>query len=240
MSRIMEWPDAWYRVASGTFTLQSKNLRTSSPWTGRQSISGPISQMFSASIQLAPQESSFWMAMEAFFAEAAGSASIIRMSDFARRQPQFNREARPERRPWSDNTYFTDDTGWVSGLIPPYVFSGERAAKGSSSLLIGGLETFASLPRVLRRGDDFEVRRNGVYSDTPSLHRIIRDAAVNSSGMTRLEFRPSFRKGVAEGDMIVFQNPQGNFRLIDDNQAVVQRSLPRIGDLGFELIEALI
>lgn len=238
MSRLMEWPRAWYRVASGNFFLSSTNLVAQNPFTKRLSVSGPTSQLFQAKIDLAVQPHEAWLGMEGFFAEAGGSKSIIRMCDFGRLTPQVNFEAEGIVTPWSDGTFWTDGTGWVNGRLPPKVVVAERAAKGQTSVVIGGLP--ASTPRVLRRGDDVEFRRNGVADETPSLHRIIRDAPTNAAGRTRIEFRPALRKGVDIGDMVVLDYPMGNFRLIDDNQGVVDRSLPNLGTLSFQLIEALI
>ena len=40
-----------------------------------------------------------------------------------------------------------------------------------TSIEVMGFTEFASTSRVLRRGDDIEIRRNGLYDETPSLHR---------------------------------------------------------------------
>lgn len=238
MTRLMEWPRAWYTVASGNFWLSSKNLVYQNPFTGRIGVSGPQSQLFQAKIQLSTQSREAWMEMEGFFAEVGGMAGIIRIADFARLEPQYNADVIGGRTAWSDGTFWTDGSGWVSGMLPPYIVTADAADKGETSVVVTGLP--ASTQRVLRRGDDVEFRRNGAYDETPSLHRIIRDAPTNSSGETRIEFRPSLRKALAAGDQVVLDYPMGNFRLVDDSQAVVDRTPPFFGDLAFQLIEALI
>lgn len=237
MPRLMEWPQAWYQFASGSFTLTSKNLLSQNPFTQRLSVSGPTSQFFQVKVQISDRDESVWMGMEGFFAEAGGSAGIIRISDFSRLTPQFNRDV-SGRSPWSDGTFWADGTGWQNGRLPAFITVAEAAPKGATSVVVTGLPL--STARVLRRGDDVEFRRNGIPDETPSLHRIIRDAPTDALGRTRIEFRPGLRKAVALGDMVVLDYPMGNFRLTDDSQAVVERTPPNFGDLGFQLIEALI
>lgn len=238
MTRLMEWPLGWYKFASGSFTLTSKNLLSQNPFTQRLSVSGPTAQFFQVKVQLSDQDEAVWMSMEGFFAEAGGSAGIIRLADFSRLTPQYNRAFYGVRTGWTDGTFWSDGSGWQDGRLPAFVTVAEAAPKGATSVVVTGLPV--STARVLRRGDDVEFRRNGQYDETPSLHRIIRDAPTDASGRTRIEFRPGLRKGVALGDMVVLDYPMGNFRLTDDNQAVVERTPPNFGDLGFQLIEALI
>lgn len=235
---IMEWPRGWYQFASGSFTLTSKNLLSQNPFTQRLSVAGPTSQFFQVKVQLGTQDEDVWMGMEGFFAEAGGSKGIIRLADFSRLTPQFNRELSSVRTGWTDGTFWSDGSGWQNGSLPTFITVAEAASKGATSVVVTGLPI--STARVLRRGDDVEFRRNGIPDETPSLHRIIRDAPTDASGRTLIEFRPGLRKGVALGDMVVLDYPMGNFRLTDDNQAVVERTPPNFGDLGFQLIEALI
>lgn len=237
MTRLMEWQRDWYRFASGSFTLTSKNLMSQNPFTQRLSVAGPMSQLFQVKVKLDTQNEEVWLAMEGFFAEAGGSLGIIRLSDFSRLQPQYSKEL-SALSGWSGGQFWSDGQGWQTGRLPPFVTVAEAAAKGATSVIIKGLPV--STPRVMRRGDDVEFRRNGIADETPSLHRVIRDAPTNADGWTRIEFRPGLRKGLSAGDMVVLDYPMGNFRLIDDSQAVVERTPPNFGDLEFQLIEALI
>lgn len=246
MARLMEWPRGWYQMAGGSFWLSSKNLVAQNPFTQRLSVSGPISQFFQAKIQMSTQpdlpdgEHPGWLEIEGFFAEAGGSKGIIRIADFGRRTPQFNREVLGGgRTAWSDGTFWSAlPAGWITGTLPPYITTAAAADKGATSVVVKGLP--ASTARVLRRGDDIEFRANGIPDETPRLHRIIRDMPTNADGEGRVEFRPALRKGLNLGDMAVLDYPMGNFRLIDDNQGIVDRTPPFFGELSFSLIEALI
>lgn len=243
----MEWPRAWHaEVATGSFTLSSKNLVSQNPFTRRLSVSGPINQLFMVKLQLTTQVYETWIEMEGFLAEAAGTAAIIRMADFGRLAPRWNKINRGTVSYWTDGgspaveSTWSDGSGWVAGLLPPYLHVYEDAPKGATSIVIAGLEAFASTASVLFRGDDFEIRRNGQYDETPSLHRIIRPMNANANGRGRVEFRPGLRKGVMAGDQIVLSYPMGNFRLASDEQGVIERFAPDFGTASFELIEALI
>ena len=110
-------------------------------------------------------------------------------------------EAAHTSEPWSDDTFFDDGTGWRSGPLPSTVDLYEGAAARATSVVIEGLP--ANTARCLRRGDLFEIRRNGVADYTPSLHRVIRDCPTDATGKTRVDFVPPLRKGVAAHDMIV-------------------------------------
>jgi hypothetical protein len=235
---ILTFPQDWYRVASGSFHLVSRNFMSTSPWTGRRGASGPNSQLWSVKITLAPQEHHRWMAMEGFFAELGGQSGRLWLSDFAKLRPQYDLDVSGVVVPWDDASYFDDGSGWVSGYLPPVIHVAEAAALGLTHLVVGGLPE--DIVRVLRRGDLFEIRRDGVADGTPSLHMLVRDAHSNADGEAGLTFRPGLRKGVAAGDMVVLRRPQGIFRLVGDDQAEVTRTPPLIGELGFELIEALI
>lgn len=237
MPNIQTFPIEWNAVASGSFHLMAKNLQSTSPFSGRRGVS-PIVQIWTVKLTLTPQESDVWMAQEAFFAELAGAYGFLRISDITRRLPQHDMEIVATREAFSDTTYFSDGTGFEAGLLPPFLFTVDTAARGETSVLVGGLT--ASQSRQLRRGDHVEFRRGGVADETPSLHILLRDASSNASGETLIEFRPSLRKGLAAGDQVVLRDPQGVFRLASDEQGMMERTPPLFGELGFELIEALI
>lgn len=238
MTTILEYPRDWYDFATGSFFLSSINTSSSSPFTGRRSITGPNSQLWRVKVTLAPQEPELWMAMEGFIAELAGQAGLLRFADFAKLLPQRDMAVDPDSEPWSDGTFFDDGSGWASGLLAPSIFATAAASRGDTGFSVGGLPVSES--RVLRRGDNIEIRRNGIWDETPSLHILIRDVGTDASGETRLEFRPALRKGIAAGDMVVLTYPMSVFRMIDDAQGQVERTPYLRGDLGFELIEAIV
>lgn len=237
-ARIIELPRDWYRFASCNFYLSSINLNSVAPATGRRSVSGPNSQLWRAQLTMTTQDRDVWMAIEGMFAELAGSSGLLRMADPSRRAPQWDLDIAAGREAFSDGSFFTDGTGFSEGTLSPNIFAVEAADRGDTSMVVGGLPESSS--RVLRRGDHFEVRRNGMADETPSLHIVVRNAPTDADGQTRLEFRPALRKGVAMGDQIALRYPSTVFRLADDAQGIVERTPPNFGALGFGLIEALV
>lgn len=235
---IIQFPVDWYSFSSGSFFLSTINFKSVSPWTGRQSISGPNSQLWQAEVTFSMQARQQWAAIEGMLAQLAGQAGLLRFGDFGKRRPLRDLEAAGVSSPWSDSTFFSDGTGWVDDLLPPFIYATEIAARGATSIVVGGLPE--SEARVLRRGDNFEHRPNGIPDATPRFHIVTRDAPTDADGKTRVEFLPPLRGGVAAGDMIVLTDPMSVFRLADDNQGVVTRTSPDFGDLGFKLIEAIV
>lgn len=179
-----------------------------------------------------------WEPVSAFFSEVGGQAGRIRIADPRRRRPQYNREATFAQSPWSDDTFFSDGTGWVDGGVPVTFHIDRFAARGATYVVVGGLP--ASVQRLLRRGDLIEIRRGGIADGVPSLHEIVRDAPTDADGKAGLMIRPGLRKAVMAGDQVVSDTPTGVFRCVDDEQGVVDAGADLIGRTGFTLIEAII
>lgn len=238
MPGIIQFPVEWYYFTSGSFFLSTINFKSVSPWTGRQSISGPNSQLWQAEVTFGVQSRDQWMPLEGMLAQLAGQSGLLRFGDFAKRIPQRDLESVEGSAAWSDGTFFTDGSGWLDGMLPPSIYATESAARGATSLEVGGLP--ASEAKVLRRGDNFEHRPNGIPDATPRFHMVTRDAPTDANGKTRLEFLPPLRGGVATGDQIVLTDPMSVFRLADDNQGVVTRTPPHFGDVSIQLVEAII
>lgn len=235
---ILTYPCEWYKFASNSFHLVSRNFMSTSPWTGRRGASGPMSQLWSVKITLTTQRQMDWKQIEAFFAELGGQSGRLWMFDWQKMRPQRDLETAGVVSPWDDDSLFDDGSGWTNGFLPAAIHVVNGAARGETSFVAGGLPE--DVTRALRRGDNFEIRRNGVADGVPSLHMLVRDIHSNANGEALLTFRPSLRKDIAPGDMIVLRRPQGVFRLASDDQGGVERHIPNHGDLGFELIEAII
>lgn len=238
MTDIYNWPRAWDDVASGSFWLASRNQSSQSSWSGRVNVFGPHSQLWQCQVQLNQQFDEVNFEISSFFSLVGGPKGLIRMGHIARPRPQYDVEQDETQEPWSDDTFFDDGTGWLDGALPASIYCASAQARGDTSVIVGGLPV--STARVLRRGDLVEFKRNGIADETPSLHEIVKDAPTDSSGETRIEFRPALRKGVAIGDQVSLRYPTTVFRLADDNQGQINYTPPIIGSVGFSLIEAII
>lgn len=239
MPTIYEWPTDWYSVSRASFRLQARSQVTPRTFIGGKSVYGPHAQIWVATITLAPQDwdaAGQWMA--AFFSRLDGQAGLMRFGDPARRKPQFNRLTPGGSQAWSDSTFFNDGTGWASGLVPEVAYAAAAAKRGDNYLQIGGLQVSTS--RVLRRGDLFELRPNGIATETPNLYEVQFDGTTNASGATGIEIRPRLRQDIAAGDMVVLTEPRSVFRLVDDDQGAPELGREVIADIAFNLVEAII
>lgn len=236
---IYEWPSDWYRSTQSTFRIQARSQTTPRSYIGGKSVYGPHAAIWMTQLTLAPQaQDSLGQAMAAFFSRLDGQAGLIRIGDPLRLMPQANRVAKPSINTWDDDTLFDDGTGWENRPVPPYAVVAVSASRGENYLVIKALA--ASKSRLLRRGDLLELRPNGIATETPNLYEIQVDGSTNSSGEVGIEIRPRLRQGFAVGDMVVFDRPTSVFRLVDDDQGAAEMSLPRIANIGFSLVEAIV
>lgn len=237
MTNIYTWPRSWGQFASGVFQLMSRNQASQSTWSGATGVLGPHAQFWVCQVQLAPQFDEVNFAISAFFSQVAGQKGLIRMYHSARRGPQYDREQDAVGEPFSDDTFFNDNSGFLNGYLPASIMVDERALLNETSVVVRGLPE--STNRVIRRGDLIEFLRNGIATEIPSLHEVVRDAPTDALGRTRLEFKPGLRKGLAAGDRISLRYPSTVFRLIDDSQGQINYTPPIVGDIGFSLFEGI-
>src|SRR5688572_19083649 len=115
MPEIMAWPSSWDGAVSSRFYLSSASQASQSPWSGRRSVYGPHRQFWRCEVTLPPKQTAQWRAISAFFSDVAGQHGLIRIHDMMRRKPLYNLEAVLGQEAWSDDTFFSDGTGWLSG-----------------------------------------------------------------------------------------------------------------------------
>ena len=183
-------------------------------------------------------DTGLWRAMAGMIAQLGGTSGKLRVADVTRLSPQRDLESTLAQERWSDGTFFDDGTGWANGLLPPTVFVFGAASQGEDNLVIGGLP--ASSSRVLRRGDLFEIMPGGVFSTTPHLYMNMFDAPTDANGRTRVYISPRLRSGVAAGDMVVLHNPQTLFRLVSDEEGIMDITPPYVANFGLKLVEAVL
>jgi len=238
MPNIIEWPRAWWGVAAAEFYLTPRSQRSQSPWTMRQNIYGPHVQYWQARLIFPTLLDGDLAARESIIEQLGGTAGLLRMGHPFRITPMFSDEAITGIVGWSDGTFFTDGTGWLSGPLPSSIHVYSPAAARTTSVVVGGLPINTS--RVLRRGDMVEFRRDGIADETPSLHRVLVDAHSNANGRCSISFLPPLRKAVAAGDQVVLDYPTTVFRLAGDEPQASVRNAAWHGSLEMNLVEALI
>lgn len=238
MPDVVEFPRSWWGSVQVDFGLMPRSRRSSSPWRMSQNVYGPHVQWWQAKISFPPLKDKDLAAREGFIESLGGSAGLLRMGHPFRLEPLFNGDVTATGAQWSDGTFFDDGSGWLSGPLPPLVYVAEAVASRVTSVIIGGYPV--STQRVARRGDLIEFRRNGLWDETPSLHRVTKDAHSNADGEGRVEFVPPLRKGLAAGDQVALNEPKSVFRLMNDEDGMASRDARWIGSQSINLVEALI
>jgi len=233
---VYDWPLEWYKFTETSFNLQSNTIQSQSTFTPR--INSALTfQNWQADFVLRPEVGpSKWQKYGAFFSRIKGPSNIFRIGDPLRCVPLHNRNImRGIGEPWSDDTYFTDGTGWSeSGLVPPTASLLEGANRGDLFIKIKGLTP--NLTPALHPGDLLELRVNGIPSVTSNLYEVVVAGPTNGNGETGVEIAPGLRQSFAPNDMVVLWHPRGSFRLVDNGQGMINRRA-NVGTIGFSGIE---
>lgn len=231
--QIYDWPIDWYRFTETIFTLEASTLRTTAAQTPR--VNAALSfQAWFIDLRMANSVGPHnWQKYSAFFSRLEGETNLFRIGDPLRCMPQYNYgkiNTWPQE-PWSDDTYFTDNTGWLSaGLVPPSAEVLAGASRGDKFIQLRGLPV--NTTGALSPGDLIELRVNGVPGESSNLYEVVVAGPTNANGETGVEIRPGLRQGFAEGDMAVLWKPRGTFRLVDNSQGRLSR-FDNVGQLGF-------
>lgn len=237
---IHTWPfDSLPEMRS--FRLRAMNLSALASQTGELIPGGLLVQRFEAKLTMPDLGEEKWREHDGLFSDMAGTAGLIRLWDHARPEPFYNQTVAQSVVTWDDDTTFSDGSGWMNGLLPPIVTVGETAARGASNLLLKGFPP--SLSGVLRRGDLFEIRPNGIPAEHGHLYVVTRWANSNAAGHARVYFKAGLRKGVRAGDAAVIgggaEKPSTVFRHLSDDEGSIDVRAPMIGAFGVSLIEVL-
>ncbi|MFN3746707.1 MAG: hypothetical protein ACK4TL_18550 [Hyphomicrobiaceae bacterium] len=224
--QVFTWPAAWLQFISSEFQLRTFAMRAQATLSPRRNARLAYQIWTVQASYKSARGPSAWAPKGAFFARMDGEAGLLRMSDPLRCQPSLNRRLKLPQEPWSDNTLFSDNTGWLNaGLVPPTAEIAAPAAMGDVDLVIKGLP--AHTADVLAPGDLIEVRPNGIATVTGNLYEVVRGSASNSAGVAGVEVRPRLRQGFAAGDMAVLQYAQCVFRLADMDAGRIFREAAR-------------
>lgn len=243
MVQIYTWPREWHKFISSQFNLRTVAMRSEGPLTPRRNARF-VYQVWT--VQVASKSEvgpSVWAPKEAFFARLDGEVGKFRFSDTLRCQPAYNRRRNKfPQEPWSDNTLWSDGTGWLNaGYIPPSGELDAPALADSNHLVIRGLPPGIERD-ALQPGDLLEIRPNGIATETSNLYEVVRgsgtDVADGSSpgGRAGVEIRPRLRQNFAAGDLVVLHHPQGVFQLTDPDQGQMFRDA-NLGSFAFTAME---
>lgn len=238
-TEIWTFPREWYRFTNLSFQLRSSSLVSSRPWAGGSNIYGPHVQVWMPKFTASVTDDDVWPDISAFFSQLGGQAGLLRIGDASRVECRYNRERRREvaQQGFSDDTFFTDGSGFIDGLMPTSGHLIEAASRGDIWVTIGGL--LPSVTGALRRGDFIEFKVDGIADETPRLHEVVVQGNTNSDGVCAVKIAPPLRAGLAADDQACLEYPTSVFHLIDDSQGEIEITPPVFANFGFSLVEAI-
>lgn len=228
---VYEWPREWYKFTSTEFALRTVAMRSTSVLSPRRNTRFTY-QIWTVQAAFKTEVGpSKWGPKGAFFARLDGEVNLFRFYDVLRCQPTFNRGKRLPQQPFSDDTFFTDGTGWLNdGLVPPTCEVAASATEGATDIVLRGLPSLTDM--VLSPGDLIELRPNGIPTTTSNLYEVVRGSGSDTSGECGVEVRPRLRQSFAPGDMAVLHYAQGVFQLADSEAGRIFRD-SNVGAFGF-------
>lgn len=239
MADIFDWPEDLCAGVETRFYLRSFSISSTQFLSRTRSVYGPVSQLWGCDITVPMRESRDWQRASAFISHASGISGLIRMWDPKRPRPWRNRK--PQHTPvvtrWSDGTLWQDGTGWDEAPVGQTATVMESAERGATTLLIGGLSPLMQPAMVT--GDLLEIQPDAAPATHGHLYEVWKDSNTDASGMMRVFINPGLRQGVRYGDQIVLDRPKSLFRLVDDDQGIVEHRGGQTADIGFSLVEVL-
>lgn len=243
------WPESLLRSTSTTFALGSLNGQVQPVFLAAARVfSEPFDRRWVVSITSPPMPEleewkagalvrPSWREVEGRIAALRGMSRGIRIYDPENTQPAYNLEQAGNLSNWSDGRTWSDGRQWLAGFLPPFLTVDEVAPAGATEIVVRGLPS--NVARVLRWGDRFELRPNGIPQQFGCLHMIEGDWRSNSDGKARISFGAGLHIGANIGDMVLLKRPTVVASLLDDKQGIVTRDAARNGNWGFSLIERL-
>ena len=167
------WPREWHKFISSQFALRTVAMRSEGPLSPRRNTR-LVYQIWTAEVASKSERGpSLWAPKGAFFSRLDGEVGRFRFSDTLRCQPAYNRGRRLPQEPWSDDTLWSDNTGWLNaGYVPPTAELDAAAQAGDDHIVIRGLPPGAE--SALTAGDLLEIRPNGIPTETSNLYEVVR------------------------------------------------------------------
>ena len=213
MPEVIEWPSDLLPVVDASYFI-----RTTTRSAGRG---------LSGSEQIIASDIGTWVVSLSFAAEFNGerlrrfeaqvammrgrlNAALLPICDPYR----YGARVAPFQEPWSDQTFFSDDTGWSreGAGVQPLIVSA-NAGIGATSLTV----SLTGPRRPSMRVGDF-------FSHGGWLYRVVRR---NDAGWMRIE--PPLRAPIASGQVLTTDPPVWRCKFASDDEGLRMRELLRFG-----------
>jgi|GEM_PF-2225887 len=249
VTNIEWWPRHMLRAVSSSFTLGTLNGQVQPIFSARPRVfadpferrwfctfqSPPMGESESGEVGTASFKPSFREA-QGRIRKMVGSACGVRVFDQFAKEPQYNVEHAGTPSNWSDGSTWSDGSRWTSGFLPPYITVDEDAEVGDGSIVVRGLP--ASITRVFRIDDRFEIEPNGARVNYCHYYAIDDDCRTTAAGKVRIYFSPGLTAAVKAGDSVRLKYPAAVMVATDDKQGEIQRGLTT-GSFGVTLVGVL-
>lgn len=234
---VLQWPEEFCANVDTRFYLRSNSLSSLQQATGTRSVHGPLAQTWMAEMTVTRRERRDWLRIGAFFSRAGGISGLIRVGDPKRPHPLRNLQAARSTVPWDDEDAWLDGSYWTDTPLPPYALVDEAEERGATSFVVSGLPE--SLTNALYAGDLMEIRPDATAVSHGHLYEVYSDATTDGDGKVRVEINPPLRAAITYGDQVVLRKPTSVFRLVDDDQGILNHRGAGTADVGFALAEVL-
>ncbi len=237
-------PDKFNVAAEAELDLVHVSLVSRQLFSLLEKPEGPIAAYFTGEFVAPVRQSTddrlgSWREFSGWARRQRGRAGRFRMYDPARPGPGYDLTVSPVRSKWSDDAYWSDGSGWVTGFLPPRIVAAEPARYGANSVVVSYGADFASILRIAQMGDRIEFLPNGMHAQHPHYYEIVNPANTNLQGKARIYFEPGLRASVRRGDGIAIRFARALVRFASANEARIRVKPPLLGDSKFAVVEAL-
>lgn len=212
---------------------------TQSPFTLRQQVFQHPGQRWSASVSIAPVNREFGEPWIAFLVALNGPVGTFLLGDPLGARPRGTMKDTSTwflaGGVWQSDGFWDDAAIWPSAPAGS-VFARPRVdgaqAAGGASIAVRGLPISAS--GVFLPGDYIQLGAG----NTATLHKVLLSVTTDAAGAADIYVWPRPRRALADGEIVVYNDPKGRFRLAGNQQSWSIANNLRYG-VTFEAVEAL-
>lgn len=220
---IFLWPRDLFRTRSSRFYIAPHSRSFESP-LNRASLHDRLGgERWVAELETVTMDEPTWRQLAAFLSRLDGPTGKVLLGPYltggytgARGVGIYDPTGASV--PFSDDAPFSDDSTFAEGAGAGQL--AVIATRGDSSIAIAGMT--ASVTAV-EPGDLLQL--GDPYDAGCQLLEVVARANSNASGTARVEVRPRLRIDYPAGTPVTFVDPRGIFRLADDGQTGIDRTV---------------
>lgn len=206
MGLVFSWPhDRLWKPMSGRMRLRPLSQMSASPYTGSVKAAG-LGLLWVADFTFNNHDLAQGHAMQGFIDGLEGAVNPVRLFDWWRQVPALLSSAQSG---FSDDSLFTDGTGFTDGYAPRVVTAAERGAR---FVHMTGLPAAAA---CFSRGDLFGL--GGFLYEVRS-----ESVSANAAGEALVPVLPGLRASIAADDPVTLWRPTVTMRMLPGDEGVMR------------------